>query len=331
MSGGALIAQFADMTWPQILVAVVCVMLAIYSLIQLWTMANRESLDRRMGSIKRATSHGKPSQQNRLDTEIAASPPWYQRLGAFISATMLVGPADRARLKRALIDAGFAGTGAHLATLVAMKLGLLLVGILGSWTVLSVMGGFWSSLAIRAVVLLVAILLGWRLPDTVLNRLSALRRRRIERGLPDALDLLVISAEAGLSLEQGIDLVAREIRPAFPDIADEFSITSAELQVLGDRGEALHNLAERVNVPSIRSIVTTLVQTMRYGTPLAQSLRLLAGEMRSTRLLKMEERAARMPVLLTLPLAGFILPSLLAVVAGPALIRVFDALRLMMK
>jgi tight adherence protein C len=101
--------------------------------------------------------------------------------------------------------------------------------------------------------------------------------------------------------------------------------------VLGDRREALQNFADRINLPSARSIVATLKQTMRYGTPLAQSLRLLAAEMRSARLLRMEERAARMPVLLTLPLMGFILPSLVMVVVGPAILKIIDTFSTLLK
>jgi tight adherence protein C len=138
---------------------------------------------------------------------------------------------------------------------------------------------------------------------------------------------MVISAEAGLSFEQGIEFVAREMKTAMRDLATEFEITSAELRVLGDRRQALQNFADRVNLQPIRSIVATLTQTMRYGTPLSQSLRLLAAEMRTARLLKMEERAARMPVLLTLPLMGFILPSLGIVVTGPAILGGIDVFR----
>ena len=174
-------------------------------------------------------------------------------------------------------------------------------------------------------------LAAWRVPDIVLGRLAAGRRQRIDAGLPDALDLMVISAEAGLSFEQGIDFVAREMGPSAADVSEEFRITAAELRVLGDRSQALRNLAERVDLRAARSIVTTLTQTLRYGTPLAQSLRVLAAEMRNARLLQIEARAARMPVLMTMPLMGFILPTVIIICAGPAILKAIDAFGVLAK
>ena len=143
----------------------------------------------------------------------------------------------------------------------------------------------------------------------------------------DALDLLVICAEAGLSLDQAIDQVAHDMRAANPAVADEFATTAVEMRVLTNRGEALENLVHRTGVASLRGITATLTQAIRFGTPLAESMRILAAELRTERLARLEERAARLPVLLTIPMMMFILPCLLMVIGTPVALRVGDTLR----
>jgi len=152
------------------------------------------------------------------------------------------------------------------------------------------------------------------------------RGQKIQRGLPDALDLFVICAEAGLSLEAALTRVAREIGPAAPELADELGLTAIELSFLPNRRDALQNLAKRVETPSIRGLVNTLAQTEKYGTPLAQALRVLAGEFRNMRMMKAEEKAARLPAILTVPMIVFILPPLFVILLGPAIIQVLASL-----
>ena len=134
-----------------------------------------------------------------------------------------------------------------------------------------------GSPTIRIAVLFGALLVGWRIPDLVLKRLAARRRLRLEQGIPDALDLLVICAEAGLSLDQAVEQVSRDLRPSNRAVADEFATTAAEMRVLPNRAEALENLVERTGVNSLRSITATLTQAIRFGTPLAESMRILAA------------------------------------------------------
>ncbi|MFQ5534738.1 MAG: type II secretion system F family protein [Sphingomonadales bacterium] len=161
-------------------------------------------------------------------------------------------------------------------------------------------------------------------PDMLVKNKIIKRQDAIRKAMPDALDLLVICAEAGLTLDAALHRVAREMGGSFPEIGDEFGLTAIELGFLPERRQALDNLAKRVSVPSVRSVVATLGQTERYGTPLAQSLRILANEFRNERLLKAEEKAARLPAILTLPLILFILPSLFIVLIGPAVLDVMD-------
>ena len=166
--------------------------------------------------------------------------------------------------------------------------------------------------------------LGWFLPRIVIGRLLVRRARAIEKGLPDAIELLVISAEAGLALEDAIDRVVPELRHSRPAVAEELALTSADLKILPSRDAALHQLSARVAVPSVHSVVTTLSQTMRYGTPLTQALRVVASELRNDSLLRLEERANRMPVLLTVPMVVFILPSIFMIIGGPTALHLID-------
>lgn len=131
---------------------------------------------------------------------------------------------------------------------------------------------------------------------------------------------------AGLALEDGIERIVAELYRTQPALAEELAITSADLKILPSRDMALANLAKRVDVPSVRSVMTTLSQTMRYGTPLAQALRVVAGELRNDSLIKLEERANKLPVLMTVPMMLFILPSIFLIVGGPAGIRLVDTL-----
>ncbi len=163
-------------------------------------------------------------------------------------------------------------------------------------------------------------------PDLMVRNACTKRKAAMTKGLPDALDLLVICAEAGLSLDAALKRVADEMARAAPEISDEFQLTALELSYLPDRRSALDNLMQRTDLASIRGVVNTLSQTEKYGTPLAQSLRVLAAEFRNDRMMRAEEKAAKLPATLTVPLILFILPSLFVVLLGPAVISTIDNL-----
>ncbi|MDJ0894738.1 MAG: type II secretion system F family protein [Alphaproteobacteria bacterium] len=171
----------------------------------------------------------------------------------------------------------------------------------------------------------VAAAIGMYLPDLYINHITKNRREAIRKAVPDALDLLVICSEAGLTLDAGLERVARESAQGTPELADEFTLTSIELRFLPERRKALENLVERVDLNGIQSLVGALIQTERYGTPLVQALRMLANEMRNERMMRAEEKAARLPAILTIPTVLFILPALFVVVLGPGMIRAFEA------
>jgi tight adherence protein C len=252
-------------------------------------------------------------------------PPWYQQLGTQIAALKIVGTAKQQSLLAALVSAGFTGHG-HLSALIGSKVcsGMLLMPL--GWLFVESQKLFVGRPMLRLTAMAAAFLFGWRFPEILLSRLTARRRVRIENGLPDALNLLVICAEAGLSLDHAIENVGRALRRSNPEVAKEFAATAAEMRVLPRRGQALENLAERTGIASLHSIVVTLNQSIKFGTSLAESLRVLAAEMRAKSLARFEERAARLPVLLTLPLMGFVLPSLMVVIGTPLVLRIVDML-----
>ncbi|MDB5667711.1 MAG: type secretion system family protein [Alphaproteobacteria bacterium] len=169
------------------------------------------------------------------------------------------------------------------------------------------------------------LLLAYKAPDLWLKNRIQKRSDAIRKGLPDALDLLVICAEAGLTVDASFGRVARELGKAYPELGDEFALTSIELGFLTDRRMAFENLAHRIDLDAIRGVVTTMVQTEKYGTPLASSLRVLSAEFRNERMMRAEEKAARLPAIMTVPLILFILPTLFIVILGPAACSIADA------
>ena len=170
------------------------------------------------------------------------------------------------------------------------------------------------------------LLLSYKAPDLWLKNKVDKRTHSIRKGLPDALDLLVICAEAGLTVDSAFGRVARELGKAYPELGDEFALTSIELGFLTDRRSAFENLANRIDLDSIRGVVTTMIQTEKYGTPLASALRVLSAEFRNERMMRAEEKAARLPAIMTVPLILFILPVLFIVILGPAACSINDAL-----
>jgi tight adherence protein C len=178
----------------------------------------------------------------------------------------------------------------------------------------------------RFVAPIVAVVAGFYAPRLYLKNAAGKRAKQLKRALPDGLDLMVICAEAGLSLDATLLRVSRELAGTWPELAEEFAITAAELTFLPDRRQAFENLNNRTNSDAIRAVVNTLQQTAKFGTPLADSLRVLATEMRTMRMTAAEEKAARLPALLTMPMMMFILPTLFIVLLGPAAISIFETI-----
>ncbi|SCA55711.1 Type II secretion system protein [Candidatus Terasakiella magnetica] len=173
----------------------------------------------------------------------------------------------------------------------------------------------------RMLVAIVAVLIGAYAPKIFVINQAQKRGDALQKALPDALDLMVVCAEAGLSLDMALKRVSKEMMGPNPEMAEELSLTAMELGFLPNRADALANLNKRTNMEGLRAVVGTLQQTERYGTPLAQSLRVLSQEFRTERMLRAEEKAAKLPATLTVPMILFIMPALFIVLLGPAIIR----------
>lgn len=162
---------------------------------------------------------------------------------------------------------------------------------------------------------------GYYAPVVWLRRVIASRKDALQRAIPDALDLMVVCVEAGLGLDQAVGRVSQEVSRTHPALGDELNVLTVELRTGVSRQEALKNLARRTDLEELGNLVAMLVQTDRFGTSIGQALRVYADSMRTTRRLKAEELAAKLPVKLLLPLIFFIFPSLIVVTVGPAAIR----------
>ena len=181
----------------------------------------------------------------------------------------------------------------------------------------------WSALK-RYALVAGTLVLSYKAPDIYLKNAITKRTDAIRKGLPDALDLLVICAEAGLTVDAAFHRVAKELGRAYPELGDEFTLTAIELGFLTERRQAFENLATRVELDAIKGVVTTMIQTEKYGTPLASALRVLSAEFRNERMMRAEEKAARLPAIMTIPLILFILPTLFVVILGPAACSISD-------
>ena len=164
---------------------------------------------------------------------------------------------------------------------------------------------------------------GFFLPNLFLKNAIKRRQQSIQRAWSDALDLLLICVESGMSVEAAMNRVAQEIGTSSVPLAEELTLTVAELSYLGDRPKALENLANRIGLPTIKSVVTSLIQSERYGTPIGTALRVLAQENRNDRMAAAEKKAAALPPKLTVPMVGFFLPVIFIVLLGPAGIMAF--------
>jgi tight adherence protein C len=291
--------------------AAVMIPAALFAGWRLWVLDQRERLQRVRLEAFRGALHvqPQPSSWNRFASRVAP----------------FVGVVEQQQLLKRLAAAGFKHHGS-LATFIGLK-GLSAVVLVGlTWGVLEWRHLF-AMIVLRLAVLGAAGIVGWRVPEWVLGRLVARRRARIEHGIPDALDLLVVCAESGLSLNQSIEEISRQLRFSNRDVADEFAVTSAEMRVLTDFAQALDHLVDRTGLENLRGLVATLKQSLNFGTSLAETLRMIAAEMRAERQARIEERAARLPVLMALPMMAFILPALLMIIGTPIVLRIIDAFK----
>jgi len=228
-----------------------------------------------------------------------------------LSRAIPLSPADVSRTRRWLIQAGFRDAidvnyyfGARVLT---AAIGFLAVAL---WN------GFDNPPLLIGITAL-----GFLLPRFIMKRMIRERQNRIRLGLPDALDLTVICVEAGLALDQALMRVGQDLHHAHPDLSDEFHLVNLEMRAGKPRAEALRNLVDRTGVDDIRSLVGTLIQTDRFGTSVAQALRVHSDSLRTERRQRAEEQAAKTTIKMVPPLVIFVLPSIIFVTIGPAVIE----------
>ena len=179
-------------------------------------------------------------------------------------------------------------------------------------------------LAVRALIVSVMAFAGWHGPIIFLKNRLQKRRTDIQRNWPDAMDLMLICVESGMSIEAAFRKVAEEIAVQSLTLSEELSLTTAELAYLQDRQKAYRRLAARTDVEDVRSVVTSLIQSEKYGTPVGQALRVLSKESRALRMAAAEKKAAALPPKLTVPMILFFLPVLFAVIMTPAIIQIMQ-------
>jgi tight adherence protein C len=226
-------------------------------------------------------------------------------------------PKEMGKLQRKLVSAGYRNNEA-LAVFFGIRLGLALL----AFALVATPVFFRPNLGFAVA----ACGLGYLLPGMAIGRMARRRQHRIRIGLPDALDLLVVSVEAGLGLDQAIQRVAEELAFAHPDLCDELRLINLELRAGKNRADALHNLAERTGVDDVTSLVSMLVQTDKFGTSVAQSLRVHSETVRTKRRQRAEEAAAKTGVKMVFPLVFCIFPAIWVVTIGPAAIKFVQVL-----
>src|SRR5690348_5442428 len=226
---------------------------------------------------------------------------------------------EEARLK--LVQAGYRGQGPYVAFLFFRMVTPL---ITLSTTVLYIFGlsHFKLPAVAKVGICLLAAYLGMQLPYLFLKNKIQRRKVSIGRAFPDALDLLLICVESGMSIELAFQRVSQEVGTQSIALAEELTLTTAELSYLPDRRQAYENLAKRTDIEGVKSVCLALQQSERYGTPLGQTLRVMAQENRDMRMTAAEKKAAALPPQLTVPMILFFLPVLFAVILGPAIIKI---------
>ena len=232
-----------------------------------------------------------------------------------LSKAIPLSPSEVSRTRSWLIQAGYREQ-RHLTAYVGSRVLLALVALAVA-----------ASIPNTSLPLIVgAAGFGFFLPRIVLKRMIRDRQNRIRLGLPDALDLTVICVEAGLALDAALMRVGEDLRHAHPDLSDEFHLVNLEMRAGKPRAEALRNLSLRTGVDDIRALVATLVQTDRFGTSIAQALRIHSDSLRTERRQRAEEEAAKTTIKMIIPLVVFVLPSIMFVTLGPAVIQLVRTL-----
>ena len=225
--------------------------------------------------------------------------------------------------KKLLVSAGYRSRDA-IVVYTFFKLVMPLVFLAGAALAVYGLDPIGKGALFDAAAVMAAALVGSKLPDVYLRNVQQKRLESVRKALPDALDMLVICAEAGLSSDAALKRVVAETSRKSSVLGEELNQTALELSFMPERRQALENLTERAPLPSITAFANTMIQAEKYGTPLAKAFKVLSQEQRTERMLKAEEKAGRLPATMTVPMMLFILPALFIVLIGPAVLDIMD-------
>lgn len=311
--------------WVATMLAAVAVLAMLFALYTVMTvrdpMAGRvKALNERREQLKAGIVASTGKRRAKLNQKNETT----DKMRSLLSSLKVLQESQLKTAQMQLVQAGYRSRDLPVAVIFAR---MILPLVIGGGVLIAVYGFGWKEdwTPIKRFMLIAVSLIGsYKAPDIFLSNKITKRSDAIRKGLPDALDLLVICAEAGLTVDAAFHRVARELGKAYPELGDEFALTAIELGFLSERRQAFENLAGRVNLDAVKGVVTTMIQTEKYGTPLASALRVLSAEFRNERMMRAEEKAARLPAIMTVPLILFILPVLFVVILGPAACAISD-------
>ena len=281
-----------------------------------------DSLEKRMKAVANEREKLRARERERLSvgrTSLRYEPKAYMK--RIVDRFNLSSWLGTEQAKAQMLRAGFRGSSAETAFLffrLVVPIAMLVLGVLYMF----VLADFAWPVTVKFGAVLAAAYAGLKAPELYISNTIAKRQKSIARAFPDAMDLLLICVESGMSIEHAFRKVGAEIGIQSVPLAEELTLTTAELSFLAERRTAYENLATRTGVESVKQIVMVLVQAERYGTPLGTALRVLGKESRENRLLLAEQKAAALPPKLTVPMIIFFLPVLFAVIITPAVIQI---------
>jgi tight adherence protein C len=286
---------------------------------------SNDNLGRRMKSVAiernriRAREREKLAKGEKVSLR-SAPKPYMQMVVENLNLRKWLGEEE---IRSTLVQAGYRGQGPYVAFLFFRMVAPIAMFVFALFY-LFVLTNFQYPPLVKVAVSIGAAYLGIKLPQLFLKNLIQRRQLSVKRAFPDALDLLLICVESGMSIEVAFRRVSQEIGSQSIALAEELTLTTAELSYLPDRRQAYENLSQRTGIDGVKAVCTALIQAERYGTPLGQALRVLGQEIRDMRMAEAEKKAAALPPKLTVPMILFFLPVLFVVILGPAFIRVME-------
>lgn len=301
-----------------IALTVLAVVLGVIALAEFVPQRDR-SISRRLSELEEITSSRSVAQKRRRQSKRDSLEIWLENLGERVSP----GELEVGKVKRRLITAGFRDPRA-----VPLFYGLRIVSLAAFILAYVVLFGpaFGIAGPKYLVVMAVAGTFGWILPGAFLSRRTRLRKKQVQKALADTLDMLVVCVEAGLGLNQAMARVAEEVEHISPVMSEELEIMNLEIRAGTPREDALRHLGERTDVKDIKGLVSMLIQTDRFGTSIAQALRVHSDDLRVKRRQRAEEAAAKTTIKLVVPLAIFVFPAMFVVILGPAILTIMSTL-----